>query len=99
MARVFAEHALDALIAPTNPRAWRIDYAAGDAVGISSSRFAAVSGYPSVSVPAELAGELPLGISFIGRPGQEGMLLAIAAAFERRRGTFPEPRFLPTVSD
>jgi amidase len=95
---VFTEHALDALVAPTNARAWRIDYAAGDAVGVGSSRFAAIAGYPSVSVPAELSSDLPLGISFIGKPNQERSLLALAAVFERSRGPFPAPRFLRSIA-
>lgn len=99
LARAFAEHELDVLVAPANARAWRIDYAAGDAAGVSSSRLAAVAGYPSISVPAELAGELPLGVSFIGLPGTEASLFAIAAGFERARGPFPAPRYLRTVAD
>ena len=99
LAGVFAEQALDILVAPTNARAWRSDYIGGDAVGISSSRFAAVAGYPSVSVPAELAMELPLGISFIAEPHQERALLQLAAIFERLRGPFPEPRYLRSLPD
>jgi amidase len=97
LAALFAEQRLDALIAPTNGRAWRTDYAAGDAFGVSSSSIAAVTGYPSVTVPVLLAGELPLGVSLIGTPGGEARLLALGAALERARGPFPEPRFLPST--
>jgi amidase len=88
---------LDALIAPTGSRAWRIDYRSGDEFRVSSSSIAAVTGYPSVTVPVALAGELPLGVSLIAKPGDETSLLTLASAVERERGPFPEPRFLPTV--
>jgi amidase len=94
---LFAAQQLDALMAPTNSRAWRIDYAAGDTFGTSSSSIAAVTGYPSVTVPVQLSGGLPLGVSLIGKPGGEAGLLALGAALERARGPFPEPRFLPSI--
>src|SRR5688572_28089761 len=97
LAELFAQSDLDALVAPTNGRAWRTNYAAGDSFGTSSSRIAAVTGYPSVTVPVRLADELPLGVSFIGKPGEESSLLALGAAIERERGAFPEPRFLPSL--
>jgi len=97
LAQVFMQSDLHALVAPTNGRAWRIDYAAGDSIETGSSDIAAVTGYPSVTVPVRLADELPLGVSFIGQPGDESSLLALGAALERERGAFPEPRFLPSV--
>jgi amidase len=99
LADLFAEHELAALVAPTNDRAWRTDYTAGDRFGTSSSRLAAVTGYPSISVPVRLASELPLGLTFIGKPGEHGLLLALGAALERERGAFPAPRFLPSTVD
>jgi amidase len=95
--RAFDEGRLDALVAPANGPAWRTDWATGDQFGVSSSSIAAISGYPSVTVPAELAGELPLGVVFIGKPFEEQLLLEIAAAFESERGAFPGPRYLTTV--
>jgi amidase len=97
LAELFAQNELDALVAPTNGRAWRTNYTAGDSFGTSSSRLAAVTGYPSVTVPVRLADELPLGVSFIGKPGEESSMLALGAAIERERGAFPEPRFLPSL--
>jgi amidase len=97
LAALFAERRLDALIAPTNGRAWRTDYAAGDTFATGSSSIAAVTGYPSVTVPVQLADELPLGVSLIGAPGGEARLLALGAALERARGPFPAPRFLPSI--
>jgi amidase len=99
LARVFADQRLDAIVAPTNSRAWRTDLGNGDRFGVDSATIAAVSGNPSVAVPMRLSGELPLGLAFIGKPRDEATLVAFAAAFEAARGPFPEPRFLATVGD
>lgn len=96
---VFAEQRLDAIVAVANGRAWRSDWRRGDAFAVGSSRFAAVSGYPSVVVPAALLAELPVAIALIGTPHSERLLLEIAVSFERERGAFPAPRFLSTVRD
>ena len=58
---------------------------------------AAMSGRPSIAVPAGLVGELPVAIAFVGEPFGEGALIEIAAAFERARGPLPRPKFLPTL--
>jgi len=97
LAAEFEHRNLVALVAPVNAPAWRNDLKAGDRVPVSSSSIAAVSGYPSVVIPFTTAGELPLGIALIGRPGTEALLLEIAALAEALRGPFPAPRFLPTA--
>jgi amidase len=97
LAALFAERDLDALVAPIGGRAWRIDYAKGDELVASSSSIAAVTGYPSLTVPVMLADALPLGVSLIGQPGEESLLLTLGEAIERERGPFPEPRFLPSI--
>jgi amidase len=97
LSALFEQHALDALVAPVNAPAWRTDHARGDAFSVSSSTLAAVSGFPSVAVPSGLVGELPVAMAFIGRPGDEARLVALAAAFEAARGEFPRPRFLESA--
>ena len=100
VAAAFASQRLAALVAPVTGPAWRIDTAAGDRAGsASSSAIAAVSGYPSVAVPAELLNELPVGIAFVGMPWTEPELVEIAGAFETARGAFPPPRYLATIGD
>jgi amidase len=79
----FAEHELDALIAITNGPAWKTDLVNGDSFHISSSSYAAVSGYPNVTVPAGRVAGLPVGVSFIGRPFDDAGLIGIAFAFEQ----------------
>jgi amidase len=77
------EHNLDVLIAPTNGPAWMTDHVNGDSFHISSSSYAAVSGYPNVTVPGGFVFGLPVGISFIGTANAEQDVIRIAYAFEQ----------------
>ncbi len=85
------EHQLDALIAPSNGPAWMIDPVNGDNFSISSSSLAAVSGYPSITVPAGFVAGLPIGLSFIGKAWNEKQLIEIAYAFEETTGVRRPP--------
>ena len=87
----FEEHGLDAIIAITNGPAWVIDHANGDAFHIGSSSLAAVSGYPNITVPAGFASDLPIGLSFMGKPWNEKQLIEIAYAFEQATGARRAP--------
>lgn len=80
---VFREHKLDALVAISNGPAWMTDHANGDNYHIGSSSYAAISGYPNVTVPAGFASAMPIGLSFIGQRYAEKPLIEIAYAFEQ----------------
>lgn len=97
LAEVFAQYDLDALVAPSNGPAWPTDPALGNGLRIGSAMPAAASGYPSITIPSRLVGELPVGISLIARPFDEARMLGLAAAFEQARGAFPEPKYLPSL--
>jgi amidase len=75
--------ALDAFVVPTNGAAWVTDPAQGDAFHVGSASLAAISGFPSITVPAGFIEGLPVGISFIGEEWGEKELIAIAYAFEQ----------------
>ncbi|MER0244259.1 amidase family protein [Streptomyces sp. HSW2009] len=92
-----AKHRLDAIAAPTNPPAWTIDCARGDNDVVPSSTPAAVSGYPSLSVPAGSVGELPVGVLLTAGNFQDGKLLELGAAVEDRLDAWRAPRYLRTV--
>jgi amidase len=78
----FAEHRLDAIVAPSNQPAWLIDHANGDHHVGGDSTPAAIAGYPNLTVPMGLAFDVPIGVSFMGKPWSEGTLIRFASAFE-----------------
>jgi amidase len=80
---VMEEHRLDALIAPTNGPAWCIDWVNGDHSSGGSASTAAISGYPSITLPMGFVHGLPAGISIFGKAWSEPVLLKIAYAFEQ----------------
>ena len=81
--RAMDEHDLDALIAPSNGPAWLTDHVNGDSFHVGSSSYAAISGYPNITVPAGFVSGLRVGLSFIGRAYSEKRLIEIAYAFEQ----------------
>ena len=94
---VFAKHDLDALLAPTNAPAWKTDWVNGDRFSVSSSSPAAVSGYPSVTVPAGHVSGLPVGVSFTGLAFTEATLIQMAYGFEQATRIRVEPTYIPTL--
>ncbi len=93
-----AQHTLDAIVAPTRGPAWLTDLVNGDHHGLgSSSSPAAVSGYPSVTVPMGSIAGLPVGLSFIGGPLRERELIGYGVAFEHSTNHRVVPRFLATA--
>ena len=88
---------LDALMAPTNGPAWSIDYINGDNFGGGSSQLAAVSGYPSITVPAGNVKGLPIGVSFFGLPWTESRLIQIAHLYEKVSNKRIKPGFIESL--
>lgn len=80
---LMAKHSLDAIILPSNQPAWTTDLLNGDHFTGGDTTYAAVSGYPSITVPMGMVHGLPVGMSFIGRAWSEGPLLTIAYGFEQ----------------
>jgi amidase len=94
LAALLAQHGVEVLIAPSNGPAERIDEVWGDRRGGGSAQIAsaaAIAGYPSLTVPAGLAGGLPVGLTLVGRRNQDGLLLQIARAYERAAGARVPP--------
>ncbi len=78
---------VDAIVAPTSPSvAFRLGERLDDPVAMYLSDACTlpvnVAGLPGLSVPCGLADGLPVGLQFIGRPWDEGLLLRLARAYE-----------------
>ena len=93
------KYKLDAIIAPTGGPAWPTDLINGDHFTGGSSTPAAVAGYPNINVPAGFSHNLPIGISFFGRPYSEATLIKIAYAYEQATKHRKPPQFIPTLGD
>ena len=83
--KVLKAYNLDAIVSPTRSPAWVIDRVSGDSggYGISSSSFAAWSGYPSITVPMGAIHGLPVGLSFFSEAWSEAKLIEIAYDYEQ----------------
>jgi len=81
--KVMEEHRLDALVAPTTLPAWPIDLVGRDGSSAGASGAAAISGYPSITVPNGYVHGLPVGILFFGRAWSEPTLIRLAYAYEQ----------------
>jgi amidase len=91
-----AANNLDAIVAPTNSPAWPTDLINGDAFLFGSSGFAAVAGYPLVTVTGGFVFDLPVGITFMASAWSEPTLIRIASGFEAAADVRRRPRFLRT---
>ncbi|MGE5394255.1 MAG: amidase [Candidatus Saccharibacteria bacterium] len=96
--KLMQAHQLDALIAPTNGPAWVIDWINGDHYGGGSSEPAAISGYPSITVPAGFVHGLPIGISFFGKAWSESTLIRLAYAYEQSSQHRKAPGFMKGIN-
>jgi Asp-tRNAAsn/Glu-tRNAGln amidotransferase A subunit and related amidases len=96
---VLAANNLHAIVAPTNTPAWPTDLINGDAFLFGSSGFAAVAGYPLVTVTAGFAFDLlPVGITFMASAWSEPTLIRVASGFEAAADVRRRPRFVRTFN-
>jgi len=96
--RLFSEYRLDALFMPVNGPAWKTDWVNGDYSNYGGTAYlAAITGYPSIVLPAGSVDGLPVAVGFMGLASTEAELIQIAWALEQSLPPRPIPRFLPTL--
>jgi len=94
--KLMNEYSLDAIMVPTGSPAWKTDLVDGDHYMGGNSSFAAIAGYPNITVPMGFIDELPVGVSFFGRAWSEPILLEIAYGFEQGTKIRKAPKFIKT---
>ena len=94
--RVMTKHNLDAFVSPTGSPAWKTDLINGDKYYISTTVFAALSGYPNINVPMGFIDNVPVGVSFFGTKWSEPTLIEIAYAYEQQTNHRKSPKYIPT---
>jgi amidase len=82
--KVFAEHKLSAIVAPTLGVPWTIDFVNGDHFEGSGASPAALAGCPHITVPGGQVQGLPVGLSLYGPSHSEVSLLAMAYDYEQQ---------------
>ncbi|MCF2487196.1 amidase [Dyadobacter sp. CY347] len=96
---LFESEKLDALCGPATGPAWCNDLVKGDLwSGYGGYGPAAISGFPSVTVPMGAVNELPIGISFLGKAFADAGLIRIAYAYEQASKNRTAPKFIETLA-
>jgi amidase len=96
--RVLAKYRLDAIVSLTTAPACYIDTVDGDSYFGGCTTYAAVAGYPHLSVPAGLYRGLPVGLSFFAGAWSESTLFKLAFAWEQAMGARRKPSFAAGIS-
>ena len=92
--KLLEENNLDGFIGLTRNPAWEIDYEGGDRSAMSNQMsfgngaFAAIAGYPHLTIPMAKIDGLPVGISIIGAAWSDAELLKIGFSLESNSDLF-----------
>ncbi|MEL7022356.1 MAG: amidase [Pseudomonadota bacterium] len=97
----FEDHDLDVVISPSGPVASRVDPINGDVwpSWAGAGWMAAVAGYPHATVPMGTVHGVPVGVSFMGRAGDDSRVLSFAFAYEQRSQLITAPAFHSSALD
>jgi amidase len=98
--RMLKDNDVVALVGPTMAPAWPIDAVNGDQIsGGGAGSFAAIAGYPHLTVPMGHVKGLPVGLSFIGPKWSDQLILSLGFAYEQASRKRVEPRFLRSIEE
>ena len=88
---------LDAIVYPTSPTRPSLVNGGGGG-GVSATNIANLTGFPDLIVPGGFtSGQLPVGISFLGRPFSEPRLFGLGYAFEQATKVRRDPKTTPPL--
>ena len=93
------DHNLDLIVSPTTNPATSMDIISGDHFTGSSYSKAAISGYPSITVPMGFIHELPVGLTFVTKAYGEDILIEAAYAYEQKSRERKAPEFKKSQID
>ncbi|MEW9797331.1 amidase [Alteromonas sp. CYL-A6] len=85
------DNSADVLIAITRGPAWSIDVVNGDNGSGGVSTYPAVAGYPHITLPLGKVHGLPVGLSVMGKKGDDATVMAIAYQLEAWLRSNPMP--------
>ena len=94
----FQTEKLAAIVLPTAGPADTLDALHGDHGRGGSSSYAAVAGFPNITVPCGSVWGLPVGLSFMGPAWHEPELIALAYSFEQATRARKPPGFRPALA-
>ena len=83
------KNGLDAIVGLTRGPAWEIDYEGGDQAAAKKQLswgvggYAAMAGYPHITIPLGFVKSLPVGLSFISTAWHDKKIIEMAYAFEQ----------------
>ena len=96
--QLLEENNIDALVGLSWSPAWAINHDGGDDEAIAEYKFwvngsyAAMAGYPHITVPLDYVDGLPVGMSFIGTAWSDKQLIEYAHSFEELNNFNPKPK-------
>ena len=99
--KMMRDYDVDMLVSPSGPVASRIDPINGDVwpSWAGAGGYAAVAGYPHITVPMGDVHGVPIGFSIMASKGQDADVLAYGYAFEQTGGKRVEPKYLRSAED
>lgn len=96
--QLLEENNINALVGLSWSPAWAINHDGGDDEAIAAYRFwvngsyAAMAGYPHITVPLDYIDGLPIGVSFISTAWSDKQLIEYAHSFEELNNFNPKPK-------